>query len=129
MGGTTSSARKHLPTFLQGGTTDDAKVKVFTQQLEGVLDVFETILATRPYLAGEQNRSCVCSGVVQQEMKGVLGTSESALSTWSIWLVSLSRVAWVQQIYGGEFCLRKRCGWVQQLLSCPRRVFDNPPVC
>ena len=36
-------------------------MKEFTQQLEGVLDVFETTLSTRPYLAGKQLRSSLCT--------------------------------------------------------------------
>eukprot|EP00891_Asterochloris_glomerata_P002280 jgi/Astpho2/2280/Aster-03251 len=36
-----------------GQTADEEKVKEYTQELEGVLDAFETILSSRPYLAGE----------------------------------------------------------------------------
>ena len=30
-------------------------MKEFTEQLEGVLDVFETVLSTKPYLAGDDD--------------------------------------------------------------------------
>lgn len=43
----------HVLTCLQGQTADEEKVKEYTQELEGVLDAFETILSSRPYLAGE----------------------------------------------------------------------------
>ena len=71
-------ALKHLLTFLQGRSADEAKVKEFTEQLEGVLDVFETTLSTRPYLAGKQHRSSLCTWGCKKGTEGIWGTSEGA---------------------------------------------------